>query len=53
MARIMMQGMNHMLLVFIDQGAIAERGVHSVNSCQDEPRLRHDQARIIGIPALE
>jgi hypothetical protein len=32
MTGILMQGMNHVLLVFIDQGAITERGVHRVNS---------------------
>ena len=32
MAGIVMQRVNHVLLVFIDQGAIAERGIHSVFS---------------------
>jgi hypothetical protein len=27
-----MQGMNHVLLIFVDQSAIAERGVHSIDS---------------------
>jgi len=27
-----MQRMNHVLLIFIDQAAIAERGIHSINS---------------------
>jgi hypothetical protein len=31
-ARVVMQWVNHVLLIFVDQGAIAERGVHSINS---------------------
>jgi hypothetical protein len=32
MAGILMQRVDHVLLVFIDQGAIAEGGIHSVFS---------------------
>jgi hypothetical protein len=32
MAGIVMQRMNHVLLVFVDQGTVAERGVHRVVS---------------------
>jgi len=35
MAGILMQGMNHVLLVFIDQGAITERGIHIISRYLD------------------
>jgi hypothetical protein len=54
MSGILMQGVNHVLLVFIDQGAIAERGVHSVVSgsewavlaAESSPYYRRSPGRI-------
>jgi hypothetical protein len=48
-----MQRVNHVLLVFVDQGAIAERGVHSVNSLSGWAAAAAQSSRIIGIPTLE